>query len=306
MRRRPVGLALWLLILAGVQTAALVLIWRLSVRTAHGQSLDTIALYGNTVGRAHIAGLVNTILNTMSALWLAVAALVVGFVALARRRIAVAVGVIILIVGANLTAELLKHFIVRPDLGIDPERAAAGNSLPSGHTAVAASVAVALILVLPNRLRGAAALLGAAFTAVIGVATLSAGWHRPSDAIAALLIVGVWACAAGLFIILAQRRHGDVEYGHRNRTTLIILAVCGLALSAGTLVAIRLSNPVLATPLHQLGRHQLLIAYIGGAAAITAATTLILAATLATAHRVVPRMVPRPVPSDEHPALAPA
>ena len=46
--------------------------------------------------------------------------------------------------------------IYRPDLGVDPERAAAGNSLPSGHTTIAASVAVALVLVVPSKARGPA------------------------------------------------------------------------------------------------------------------------------------------------------
>src|SRR5207245_1071112 len=101
-----------------------------------------------------------------------------------------AVGAVLLIVGANLTTQLLKSVLVRPVLGIDPERAAAGNSLPSGHTTIAASVAVAVLLVVPAAVRGVSAVVGAVLTAAAGVATLSAGWHRSSDAVAALLVVG--------------------------------------------------------------------------------------------------------------------
>ena len=36
-----------------------------------------------------------------------------------------------------------------------------------------------------------AALLGGAFTTVTAVATMFAGWHRPADAVAAFLVVGV-------------------------------------------------------------------------------------------------------------------
>src|SRR6185369_17388457 len=96
-------------------------------------------------------------------------------------RVAVALLAMTLIIGANLTTQLLKLAITRPDFGVDPEREAVGNSLPSGHTAVAASVAVALVFVLPSRARGLGGILGAAFAGLAGVATLSAGWHRPSD-----------------------------------------------------------------------------------------------------------------------------
>ena len=48
----------------------------------------------------------------------------------------------LLIVGSNLTTQLLKHWLTRPNFGIDPERVVAGNSLPSGHATVAASVSI--------------------------------------------------------------------------------------------------------------------------------------------------------------------
>src|SRR5437764_1272717 len=66
----------------------------------------------------------------------------------------------------------------RRELGIDVRRAGAGNSFASGHATAAAAVAVALGLVLAPTVRGAAAVLGAVFTTIAGVATLSAGWHR--------------------------------------------------------------------------------------------------------------------------------
>ena len=111
----------------------------------------------------------------------------------------------VLIAGANLTVELLKRYLDRPNLGIDPERAGAGNSFPSGHTAIAASVAVAFVLVLPPKARGAGAVIGTFYAALVGVFTMSAGWHRPSDAVGALLIVGVWAALAGILLRVLRR-----------------------------------------------------------------------------------------------------
>ena len=283
---------MWLTVLGAVDVVLFVGVLHFFVRSPHGQLLDTVALTGNSIGQTHIQGLVDTILNTISVASLVLATAFVGFIALVRRRVAAAVGAVLLIVGANLTAQLLKFLIVRPDLGIDPERAAAGNSLPSGHTTIAASVAVALLLVVPAAVRGVWAVVGAVLSAAAGVATLSAGWHRPSDAIAALLIVGAWACAAGLYMVVAQRTHGDVEYGPGNRYVTVLLAVAGFALLAGAWIAVTLTDQVLTTPPDEVSRHRLLAAYVGGAMGIAGAASLVMASVLATAHRVVPAAVP--------------
>jgi membrane-associated phospholipid phosphatase len=289
MRGRPVGLVLWLVLLAGVQAAAFAVVWRFFVRSEHGQLLDTVALAGSSIGRARMDDVVTTVLNTISALSLAIATAVVGFIALIRRRIAVAFGAMFLIVGANVTTQVLKHVISRPEVGVDLERAAAGNSMPSGHTTIAASVAVALLLVLPARLRGFGAVAGAVLTAVAGVATLSAGWHRPSDAVAALLVVGVWACVTGLFVVM-WRRDGDLDRAPPDRFVVLALGACGLALLAGAGLAMALTNQVLSTPPAELSRYRLLAAYAGGAAGIAGAAGLVLASVLVTVHRLVPQV----------------
>ena len=291
MRRWPIGLGLWLLVLAAVEVVCLVAVCRFFVQSAHGQLLDTVALAGNWIGQARIENLVDTVLKTVSVVSLVVATAVIGFIALIRRRVAVAFGAMLLIVGANLTTQVLKLLVERPQLGIDVERAAAGNSLPSGHTTVAAAVAVALLLVLPARLRGVGGVVGAVAAAVVGIATLSAGWHRPSDVVAAVLVVGIWASVAGLFILVAQRRHGDVVYGPPNRVAVAVLALSGLGLLAGAAIALVLTDHVLTTPVDQLSRRRLLAAYGGGALGIAGVTSLVVASVLATAHRVAPQAV---------------
>ena len=288
----PFGLALWLLVLAGAELVAFVELWRFFVQSERGQLLDTVALTGNSIGQARIASAVDTVLNTISVLSLAVATATVGFIALIRRRIALAFGAVLLIVGANLSTQVAKAIVARPQLGVDVQRAAAGNSLPSGHTTIAASVAVALILVLPPRLRAVAAMAGAVLTTLAGVATLSAGWHRPSDAVAALLVVGAWACVAGLFTVTAQSRHGAVDYGPASRGTTVWLAGTGLVLLAGAWLAALATGQVLPADPEDLSRYRLLVAYAGGAMAIAGSAGLVLASVLATAHRVAPQVVP--------------
>ena len=279
----------WLVLLLIGQVVALALLWHFAVRTGHGQALDTVALAGNSIGQDRVDGLTSTVLNAMSVLSLLLATGVIGFIALIRGRLALAVLATLLIAGANLTTQLLKYLIIRPDLGVDPERAAAGNSLPSGHTAVAASVAVALVLVLPRTFRAWGAVLGAGYTALAGVATLSAGWHRPSDALAALLVVGAWAAFVGLLLVRTQRARAQVAPGDAHHRTTNLLVVLGVVLLAVAAAAIARTDPLLSMPVDELTRRQLLVAYAGGAAGITGAASLMMALVLATVHRVVPR-----------------
>ncbi|WP_431910411.1 phosphatase PAP2 family protein [Micromonospora carbonacea] len=282
--------AVWLVVLALAQTAAFLVVWRAALHTELGQWLDTAALTGNRIGQDHIAEPVNRILNTMSALSLLAATAVIGFIALIRRRVALAITATLLIAGANVTTQLLKHFLVRPDVGIDPERAAAGNSLPSGHTTVAASVALALILVLPTTVRVLGAYLGTAYAAVAGVATLSAGWHRPSDAVAAFLVVGVWAALAGLLLLVTQREQAQVEPADAHRVAAVVLglggaiAVVASALALSWLVDLPQLDP------DEMGRRSLFVAYAGSAAGIAGTMAVVAALLLAVVHRLVPRV----------------
>jgi membrane-associated phospholipid phosphatase len=301
MRRRT-GLAVWLVTLAAAEVIAFWVVWRVFVRSEHGQLLDSLALAGNRIGRARIHDRADVVLNTISVVSLAAATAVVGFIALVRRQIALAVGAILLVAGANVTAQFAKQILTRPDFGVDPELAAVGNSLPSGHTTVAASVVVALVLVLPARLRGVAGVLGAMAAAGIGVGTLSAGWHRPSDAVAALLVVGAWACAASLFIIAAQRRDEAAEPGPSHGYAVVALTVAGVMLLGGAALAMVLTNHVRTVPAADLTRSRLFAAYAGGAMGISGTAALVIASVLATVHRVSPG--PRPVQRSAGPAAS--
>lgn len=287
----------WLGLLTLLQVGVLVAVWWFAVRTEHGQLLDTIALTGNSIGQQRIVGVVGGVLNAVSLLSLLAATVVIGFIALIRGRIGLAVVTIVLIAGANVTTQALKHFIERPDFGIDPERAAAGNSLPSGHTTVAASVAIALVMVLPPRLRGLGALLGAGYAAAAGVATLSAGWHRPSDAVAALLVVGAWGSLASLVLLLIQGDTVQVEPGDGHLVVRNVLAIGGLVLVVAAAVAIGWTDGERMIPIEEFGRRRLLVAYAGSAAGIAGTAALVMALVLRTVHRVVPRRINRPEPA---------
>ncbi|MFR9778509.1 phosphatase PAP2 family protein [Micromonospora sp. MS34] len=282
--------AVWLVVLALAQAAALLLVWRFAVHTRLGQWLDTVALTGNRIGQDRIDGPVDRILNAMSVVSLLVATGVIGFIALIRGRKALAVTATLLVAGANGTTQLLKHYLVRPDFGIDPERAAAGNSLPSGHAAVAASVAIALILVLPAKLRVPGAYLGGAYAAAAGVATLSAGWHRPSDAVAAYLIVGGWAAVGGLTLLFFQRERAEVSTADAHRVAAAVLGVGGVLALVASAFALTWLAARSGTPADELARRPLLIGYAGSAAGIVGTIAVVAALVLAVVHRLVPRV----------------
>lgn len=139
-------------------------------------------------------------------------------IAAARGRGMLAIGVGGVIVGANVTTQLLKHVLERPDL-VNEVNVFTFNSLPSGHTTVATSLAAALILAVPARARPFAACIGALYATGIASMTLAAGWHRPSDAIAAFAVVGAWAFATAAALV-ALRGTGLVH----NRASIPVLA----------------------------------------------------------------------------------
>lgn len=289
MRGWSWAVAAWLVVLGAAEVVGLVALMRFFVQTVHGQRLDWIALSGNEIGHRTVEGPVNTALNTISVVSLVAATVVIVFIAVIRRRIAVAVVSVMLIAGANITSELLKMLLSRPSLGVDTARAAAGNSLPSGHTTVAASVAVALVLALPTRVRGVGALIGAVVTTFIAVATMSAGWHRPSDAVASVLLVGAWASLAGLLLVVFQRDDFPLaEVRHKNYISTVLLALAGVALLAVAVFALHLTDQVASVHPDNLSRNRLLAAYGGAAAGVGGATALMMAAFLVTLHRLVP------------------
>lgn len=103
-----------------------------------------------------------------------------------------------------------------------------------------------------------------------------------------MLVVGAWAAAAGVLLILLQRRHGHTRSGDRHGSVARLLALAGVGLLAVAAVSLALTDQVLPIPPDQLSRRRLLAAYVGSAAGIAGTASLIVALVVATVHRVVP------------------
>jgi membrane-associated phospholipid phosphatase len=133
----------------------------------------------------------------------ALAVVVLAGLALGRGRGDRALAVVALVLGAQLVTQVVKAGLVRPD-------STDVNSLPSGHVTLVASLGVALVLVVPRLLAPFAVLAAVAVTGIASLATMLAGWHRPSDIVAALGVVaatsGVVTLAAGLLRARPRRR----------------------------------------------------------------------------------------------------
>lgn len=147
--------------------------------------------------------------------------------ALVRRRRDLALGAVVLIGGANLSTQLLKHDLFsRPDLSLGP------NSLPSGHTTVAVSIALAAVIVAPPAWRSTVAFGVSATATLVGVATVLGRWHRPSDVIAATFVCVVWAAVGLLAAALVRRRWS----GSTPRASAHVGALIGASAVGGLLV----------------------------------------------------------------------
>jgi membrane-associated phospholipid phosphatase len=166
------------------------LTYRVFVTTTRGQRVDELAFEGAEHGQGSLWLVAEPVLDVVSVSFVVLGVGAAMAVALVRRRGVLAAQVAVLVGGANLTTQALKHQILtRPDL-LDGWNGP--NTLPSGHTTVAASVSVALLLATPRAWRPVVALLGGAYTAATGVSVLIGQWHRPSDVVAALLVVLAW------------------------------------------------------------------------------------------------------------------
>lgn len=190
--------------LVGLAIAALTLvfvIYGLAVRTVWGRLVDNAALGGRLNQPPQVVGDSLDLLSTISLTSLIISGAAILLIAIARQRLRLGLAAGAVILGANVTTQLLKRVIFdRPELvGLsDPYT---NNSLPSGHATVAMSLVMALILVMSQRRRVIAAILGGAYALAIGSATVTAGWHRPSDGMTAYCITTAWTAIAAAALI---------------------------------------------------------------------------------------------------------
>jgi membrane-associated phospholipid phosphatase len=167
-------------------------------------------------------------------------------IALLRGRPRVAIALVVLIVGANETTEILKPLLS----GARDPISAPGVYLshatwPSGHATAAMSLALAMVIAVPARLRPVVGALMAAFAVAVVYSFLVLGWHYPSDVLGGFEVATTWALfVLGVLWTYEARRPSGVRAAPGPRFSLgealappLVLVLCGLALAAALTLA---------------------------------------------------------------------
>jgi membrane-associated phospholipid phosphatase len=177
-----------------VLCAAGVLGLHAAITTRTGRQLDRSVLEGvlRRVGGATASAWELLSATTNTSVLLVLAGLVA--VALLRRRPWAAAGAAVVVLGSSATTAGFK--------------AVAGGSLPSGHVTAVAGLACAAALVAGRWLRPLVLIAGTVAVLVQGTATMVAGWHRPSDVVAGVLVAVGWTA-----LVLALRPRGATIAG---------------------------------------------------------------------------------------------
>jgi hypothetical protein len=213
--------------LAGVGILGLLATAYVALRTSQGLHLDSAAAAAVSSPPLVLDRLYEG-LNWVSVGSVAISLLVCVTLAVMRRRFDLALGAVVIIGGADLMTQFLKNDLFRRvDIGQGP------NSLPSGHTTVALSIALAAVLVAPSAWRSAVAIGVSATAALVGVALVLGRWHRPSDVIAATFVCLISAAAGLVVAALVRRRPPAVA----PKVSVHVGALIGASMVGGLLVS---------------------------------------------------------------------
>ncbi|MDO5034845.1 MAG: phosphatase PAP2 family protein [Actinomycetaceae bacterium] len=197
--------------------------------TPVGQALDQIVLDVAMGGSTRVGWVSDVLTQSITATTIAVAAAVIMLIAAIRARFALAMRVGVMILGANIMAQLFKTYLIhRPYMGVGFDLP---NSFPSGHATVLMSLALGLVIVLPRKIRSIAALVLSLAVSAALVSVVMLGWHRPSDVVGGILIAFMWAMA-----LAPQEEPSPVKDTVNTAAitvSMIVILAVGLAFAVG-------------------------------------------------------------------------
>ena len=192
----------WLL--AAVCAGAFVGTWAVLLHTGIGERID-LKVYEHVSGNSALAAkrIGARALRTIDVGSVVVVLVAVALLGLRRASAARSLAAVAVVVASIGTAEALKHGLPHVARAIPSERP---PTFPSGHTSVAASAGLALVLASPPLVRMTVAVVGGAYAAAIAWAVVALGWHYPSDAVASVFIAGFWTAVAAALLRRSARR----------------------------------------------------------------------------------------------------
>lgn len=206
--------------------------WTVSRVTSWGRAHDLAAYRERHRAGASLHQVDAAVLTSVSVVAAAGLVVMVVLWLAGRRRTArpfLAVG------AALVTTEALKA--VLPQLTA-AGWALGGGSFPSGHTTVAAALSLAAVQAAPPRWRRHLVGPATAWTVLVATATITLGWHRPSDVVAGLVVASAWArwvggARAAIPRALARRAAGlaGLAVGPRRRAEVWWAAATAVVLA---------------------------------------------------------------------------
>jgi membrane-associated phospholipid phosphatase len=247
--------------------------------------LDSDALSGFVaLGRPSINGIASGLAHLCNPFPYALAAVAVIAVAAAVKgpRTSAAVG--LLLVGANVSSQVLKPLLSHHrELYYTQWHLNNINdaSFPSGHATAAMALSLAVLMIVPRAYRPITAAIGTIFTIGVTFSILMLSWHYPSDVVAGFLVATAWGLVSIAALRYAGERwphEGEVRAAAREaiapRATGAVALCFLLAGVAGCLVAASRADQIA----RFADRHT---AFVAVAGAIAVAAALLLAAVVA-------------------------
>lgn len=177
------------LVLALVCFASAAGIYLFGVHTVDGQSLDEIvwsAVVDDTP--AWLAAISSTLSIKWVILTISLTMAAVAFVVAAVRKRWWLFGQMAVFGAASYAASWLKPLLPRPMLM--NIASSYDNSAPSGHTLMATSCGLVLLVAVPRAWRAVVAMVDSTYCAFVAISLIISHWHRPTDVLMSVLIAG--------------------------------------------------------------------------------------------------------------------
>lgn len=233
IKRPRISTILWCVAIAIVFLASAAFIWFISVQTVLGQSYEEMVIdgFGSHGTPSWLAFCLRPISVSMVVIVTSIIIALVSLIVVCIRKrwwlLGQCAGIIIL----SAAAEPLKKILPRPIL-ISIEYLSA-NSAPSGHTLLITASCALLICAVSRVWRAWAAVAAAFISVLVELSLVAAHWHRVSDVLMSLLIVG-----AVTLIMLACTRSSGMDMPAYRRSSISVQIVGSSMITIGVLACL--------------------------------------------------------------------
>ena len=196
---------------AALCAGAFMLLLALAYGSSGARSADASALQGFLgLQRPRVTPITEAIGSIGNAFPVAVLAAILAAVAFARGRPRVSLLVLLFVGLTSVSSQVLKALLAYPRDPVSGFGHIDPAAFPSGHATASMTIAIALVIVMPGRLRPLAAVVGVALALGVSFSVVSMGWHFPSDVIGGYLLAAGWA-----LVLLAAVRATDLRFPER-------------------------------------------------------------------------------------------